>query len=81
MYCNIATSHSVGLKKTTIPVTAQPMAPKPNPKEPSGPAGFNPEDILKARLSSELLVDVHPPPPPPAPSEHDWFPRRFIKKG
>ena len=76
-----STSVSAGPKKTTPPA-AQPTAPRRKPKEPSGPAPFNPDDILKARLGSrkgsKLPVDLPPPPPP---SDPDWAPKRFIEKG
>ena len=70
-----------GPKKTT-PTHTQPAAPKPKPKEPSGPAPFNPDDILKHKLSNRKgpkpPVDL-PPPPPPA--EPDWVPKRYLQKG
>ena len=73
---------SAGPKKTAPATNTQSTAPKPRPKEPSGPAPFNPEDILKARLGSRKgpkpPVDLPPPPPP---SEPDWAPKRFIEKG
>ncbi|CAI8006873.1 Abl interactor 1 [Geodia barretti] len=69
-----------GPRKTTPPAT-QPTAPKPKSREPPGPAPFNPEDILKARLSSrkgsKAPVDLPPPPPP---SEPDWAPKKYLEK-
>ena len=70
-----------GPRKTTPPAT-QPTAPKQKSREPPGPAPFNPEDILKARLSSrkgsKAPVDLPPPPPP---SEPDWAPKKYLEKG
>ena len=65
------------------PSPTQPAPPKPKRKQPVGPAPFNPEDILKARLGSRKgsKPPVDFPPPPPPPSEPDWAPKRFIEKG
>lgn len=76
------------VNKSSEPKPVVKAAPKPKPAPVGGGGGFNPADILNARLggarraSNKAPVEPPPPPPPPPPSsEPDWAPQNYLEKG